>query len=485
MSGAGSIRRAWPVLAVGVVVLGIVFHTEIAAAITVWLESTAYNHCFLILPMAAFLAWQRRERLGGVTLKPTLLALPAGLLLGVLWFLTDRLGIMEGRQLAAMAFVQLLFISVLGFELYGTMATPLLYLFFLVPFGGFLVPALQSFTTHFVVHGLDLLGIPNYSVGNDIEIPEGVFRIAEACAGLRFLIAATAFSVFYSCIIYRNLGRRVLFIAIALFVPVIANGLRALGIVWLGHALGSATAAATDHVLYGYLFFSIVLFLLILLGLIFRQDQTHGEVRGKLAPVGPARGLVPAALAIVLAALFPVLAGTIDRAAAAVPVVLPESVAGCVPARDSAQPPALAAAGGALKRFVCSDGSVQLSLAAFTPRSDPRLIVDTERTISGLNTPESETRSLHVPGATPENWQLVFIRKPAAATASVIWIGGRAVRNDLRTRFKQALATLFGSRDKPLVVAVRAAGPPAQAEARLAAFLAGGGANPTKIALAH
>lgn len=485
MSGAGSIRRAWPVLAVGVVVLGVVFHAEVTAAISVWLESEAYNHCFLILPMAAFLAWQRRERLGRIPVRPTLLALPVAILLGVAWFLADRLGIMEGRQLTAMGFVEILFLSVLGFELYRAMAAPLLYLFFLVPVGGFLVPALQTFTTHFVVHGLDLIGVPNYSVGNDIEIPEGIFRIAEACAGLRFLIAATAFSVFYSCIIYKNPGRRLLFIVIALFVPVIANGLRALGIVWLGHVLGSAKAAATDHVLYGYLFFSIVLLLLILLGLVFRQDQERHEVQSERAPVGAARGLLPAALAIVVAALFPLLAGTINRAAAATPVALPESVPGCVQAANSAQPPALAAAGGVLKHFTCSDGTVQLALAAFTPRSNPRLIVDTERAMSGLNTREAETRSLHVAQATPEDWQLVFIREPQAATASAIWIGGRPAPNDLRTRVRQALATLFGGRDNPLVVTLKAAGPPAQAEARLAAFLAGGGASAAKIALAH
>lgn len=483
MSATGSIRRALPVLAVGVVILGIVFQAEVAAAIGVWRASEAYNHCFLILPMAAFLAWQRRERLSRVPVRPTLLALPAALLLGLVWFLADRLGVMEGRQLVAMAFVEILFISVLGFALYRAMAAPLLYLFFLVPFGGFLVPALQSFTTHFVVHGLDLLGIPNYNIGNDIEIPQGVFRIAEACAGLRFLIAATAFSVFYSCIIYQNVGRRLLFIAIALFVPVIANGLRALGIVWLGYALGSARAAATDHVLYGYLFFSIVLLLLILLGLMFRQDQTRPDVRGEQAPVGPARGLVPAALAIIVAALFPLLSGTINRAAAATPVVLPESVAGCLPAPNSTQPPALAAAGGVLKRFVCSKGAVQLSLVAFAPRSDPRLIVDTERMISGLDTREAETRSLHVAEATPQNWQLIFIRQPPAATATAIWIGGQPAGNNLRMRMRQALATLFGGRDQPLVVTLKASGPPARAEAQLASFLASGGASPATLAL--
>ncbi len=485
MTGLGSIHRAWPVLAVGVIVLGLLFNVEIGAAVNVWLGSTAYNHCLLILPMAAFLAWQRRARLWHVPLRPTLLALPASLLLGVVWFLADRLGIMEGRQLAAMGFLQILFLSVIGFGLYRAMVAPVLYLFFLVPFGGFLVPMLQSFTTHFVVHGLDLFGIPNYNQGNIIEIPEGAFRIAEACAGLRFLIAAAAFSVFYACIIYHDVGRRVLFIIVALFVPVIANGFRALGIVWLGHVLGSAEAAATDHVLYGYFFFSIVLFLLILLGLLFRQDQMRREVRTKPAPAGPARGLVPAALAIVLAALFPLLSGAIDRAAAATRVALPQSIPGCSPALEDSQPPELAAAGGALRRFDCADDTLQLSLAAFPPRSDPRLIVDTERALSGRDTREAETRTLRVARAAPQNWQLVFIQQPPSATASAIWIGGRPVPNDLRTRAKQALASLFGAHDPPLVVTLRASGPPAQAEARLASFLSSGGAIPAKVALAR
>lgn len=497
MSGAGATRRAWLISAVGLVALGIVFHAEITAAIHVWTASAAYNHCFLILPMAAVLAWQRRERLHHVAPRPTLLLLPVGLVFGFAWFLADRLGVMEGRQLAAMAFVQLLLFSVLGASLYSAMAAPLLYLFFLVPFGGFLVPALQSFTTHFVVHGLDVLGIPNYRMGNDIEIPEGLFHIAEACAGLRFLISATAFSVFYACIIYCSAARRLLFVAVALFVPVIANGFRALGIVSLGHWLGSARAAATDHVLYGYLFFSIVLALLILLGLLFRDDNIRREERTErtLARPAPDRygyqygfwqngtGLAPAALAIVLAAIFPLIGGAIDRAAAATHVSLPRNFPGCVPAKFDTIPPALAAAGGALRHFTCADGSLELSLAAFPPRSDPRLITDIERALSGQNTREAELSKLHVTQAEPQDWQLVFVREPPSATASAIWIGGRPVRNDLRTRAKQALATLFGTEYPPQIIILKAAGPPAQAEARLAHFLAGGGAAPVKVAL--
>ena len=146
-------------------------------------------------------------------------------------------------------------------------------LYFLVPFGAFLTPKLQDITTLFVVHGLPLLHIPAYVTGYTIEIPEGKFLIAEACAGLRFLIASVAFGCLYALVMYRSALRRAVFIGVSIVVPIIANGFRALGIVALGHYLGSAEAVEADHVLYGWVFFSIVILILIVLGLPFREDQ--------------------------------------------------------------------------------------------------------------------------------------------------------------------------------------------------------------------
>ena len=192
--------------------------------------------------------------------------------LAAAWLVAERLGIMEGRQLAAVSFVEVLFLAVLGRRLWWAMAGPLLYLYFLVPFGEFLTPRLQDITTFFIRHGLEILGVPAYIDGYIIEIPQGTFFVAEACAGLRFLIASIAFGCLYALLMYRSPVRRGVFILVSIIVPIIANGFRGLGIVYLGYILGSAQAAAADHILYGWIFFSLVILLLIALGLPFRED---------------------------------------------------------------------------------------------------------------------------------------------------------------------------------------------------------------------
>ena len=243
------------------------------AAVHTWNISTAYNHCFLVIPIALYLLWDRRFDLVGIAPRPMPAALLLGLPLALVWLVAERLGIMEGRQLVAMSFVELLLLAVLGKRLWWAMAGPLLYLYFLVPFGEFLTPRLQDITTWFVRHGLDMLGVPAYIDGYIIEIPQGTFLVAEACAGLRFLIASIAFGCLYALMMYRGPVRRGLFILVSIVVPIIANGFRALGIVYLGYLLNSAQAAAADHIIYGWIFFSFVILVLIALGLPFRQDH--------------------------------------------------------------------------------------------------------------------------------------------------------------------------------------------------------------------
>ncbi len=464
-----SLRGMTIALGLGVVALGLLFNAEVAAAIRTWIDSTAYNHCFLVIPIVAYLVWDRRDQLRGRPAVPIPLAALAGIPLALAWLLAERLGIMEGRQLVAISFVELLALTILGGRLWWVLAGPLLYLYFLVPFGAFLTPKLQDFTTVFVRHGLDLLHIPAYIDGYTIEIPEGTFFIAEACAGLRFLIASLAFGCLYALLMYRSPLRRVAFIAASIVVPIIANGMRAVGIVALGHLLGSAQAAATDHVLYGWIFFSLVILLLIALGLPFREDIEHLD-----APAAPRPDLLPtgnghwraAALAgglvVMVAAVSPVLAMQLDRASppAAAHIPLLDFGPDCADLPvDTPAPPNMP--GSLMTRRVACDGLVlDVRLDVFGPRSTAAPVLAAARRLAAVpnSTDEeevaTETEWLPMPAGSQRFWRLTHTTRPGWMIAVAICVDGQPATGGLATRARLAWTSLTGARIAPVVVAV-------------------------------
>jgi exosortase A len=456
-----ALRGARVGLVAGVAVLGLLFYLEAAAAVRTWIASTAYNHCFLVIPIALYLIWDRRAALRGLTAEPmplvTLLALP----LGIVWFAAERLGIMEGRQLAAISMAEVLFLAVLGRLLWSAVSGPLLYLYFLVPFGEFLTPTLQDVTTWFTRHGLDLLGVPAYIDGYIIEIPEGTFLVAEACAGLRFLIASIAFGVLYALLMYRSPIRRGVFIAVSIVVPIVANGIRAMGIVWLGHILGSAEAAATDHVLYGWIFFSIVILLLIALGLPFRQDtQTEMPAAPPMSarPLAARHGWAAAIALVVLAAIGPAAALALNQASAAPDVALrPLDLApSCVTTGTRTMPQADVTGQAIEQRAECGGTLLNVTIEAFSPRSTAAPVNAEQRRLTRLPDAEdlSESPLTIRAGNVLRPWRLIRANQPAYVAASGLWIDGQPTSPGITMRIGMARDSLTGVSAAPVLVVI-------------------------------
>jgi exosortase A len=450
-----AMRDSLAAIGLGLLLLGLLFHQEFSAAVRVWIQSTAYNHCFLIIPLVAYLIWDRRAVLDGAvpqpSVAPALLAVPVG----AAWLLADRVGIMEGRQLMAMTLIQILFLVLLGWRLYRALLGPLLYLYFLVPFGAFVTPALQDFTAAFTTHGLNMLGIPNFNDGYTIEIPQGTFYIAQACAGLRFLIAAIAFGCLYALLMYRSPWRRGLFILVSIITPIVANGFRALGIVTLGYLLGSANAAATDHVLYGWLFFSIVILLLVVFGLPFREDDKPSTPLLTKSTARNPRSRLPALAAVLLlGTLGPLIAFALDQAAAAtVPPASHLPPGACTRTAPDTAIPSPVAARITEQHLDCGAGQVTVMTAVFSPRIDPGAILNEERRLAGLEmgdviaatTLADHGLALH----------LVQTEDPKHTAASAIWIDASPLSPGPAMPLAQAWRSISGSHSVPVLIAVQ------------------------------
>jgi exosortase len=205
-TGRVDARRAQLFAALAIiVVLALIapfYKREIAQAVRAWIESPTYNHCFLVIPIVVYLVWNRRSTIADVAPRPTLWGLVAIAAFSLLWSVAAKLDVIEARQFLFMGIVQGVFFTLLGSRLYLRLLGPLLYLFFLVPSGEFLVPKLQDVTAHLAMSGLQIAGVPVYSDGIFIQIPEGSFVVAEACAGLRFLVASIAYGVLFALLVY-------------------------------------------------------------------------------------------------------------------------------------------------------------------------------------------------------------------------------------------------------------------------------------------
>jgi EpsI family protein len=120
---------------------------------------------------------------------------------------------------------------------------------------------------------VEMTGIPIYREGFNFTLPSGSWEVVQACSGVRYIIASVTIGTLYAYLTYRSWTRRVLFVIVSAIVPVFANSVRAYIIVMLGHMSGMTVAVGADHLIYGWVFFGLVIFVLFWLGAFFREDN--------------------------------------------------------------------------------------------------------------------------------------------------------------------------------------------------------------------
>jgi len=298
--------------------------------VAIWDSSETFAHGYIILPISLWLVWRRRANFSLVPPCPYWPALLLLLAVGFGWLLARMGEVQVVMQYAFVAMFPVIALAILGRRLAWSLAFPLLFLLLAVPFGEVFIDPLISFTADFTVWALQATGIPVWRNGTRFEIPSGSWSVVEACSGIRYLISSVTLGCLYAYLTYRSTTRRALFMVMAVIVPIVANGLRAYMIVMIGHLSGMTAAVGVDHLVYGWFFFGLVMFLLFWVGNFWREDQDDVVVPatassaalvvgGSTAASIPAasRHIVAMALAIVAAmAVWPLYAGYSDRVTA-------------------------------------------------------------------------------------------------------------------------------------------------------------------------
>lgn len=305
-------------LALGVLglLLAALYADGFAGLVELWFASENYAHAVLVPPISAWLVWRQRKVLAAMQPAPAASALGWLLLVLAVWLLGHLAAVNALVHFALVAALVLTVPSVCGWTVARRLMFPLGFLFFAVPFGEFLYAPMMTATADFTVAALRATGIPVYREGVHFVIPSGNWSVVEACSGLRYFIASAMVGVLFTYLNFKSLKRRLAFTAAALLVPLLANWLRAYLIVMLAHLSGNRLAVGVDHLVYGWVFFGLVMFLMFAVGARFAEthwsDPPDALSAAELA--GPPRERVGRWGVVALAAGCIVLAAGVARA---------------------------------------------------------------------------------------------------------------------------------------------------------------------------
>lgn len=265
-------RLALPLTVVVLAGLIAVFFDTARSIVIIWRDYDTFTHGFIIVPICLWLIWQQRATLARATPHHSWLGLLALAVIVFVWLLGSLSGAQVVKQYALAAMIPATVLALLGWEVARIIRFPLLFILLAVPFGDALIEPLMNQTADFTVRALQLTGIPVYREGNTLTIPSGVWSVVEACSGVRYLIASVTLGTIYAYLTYRSTWRQILFIIASIAVPILANGVRAYMVVMIGHLSNMKYAVGVDHLIYGWVFFGVVMLLLFWVGSFWRED---------------------------------------------------------------------------------------------------------------------------------------------------------------------------------------------------------------------
>jgi len=302
------------------------YRDTLMSMVAIWNRSETFTHQYLILPISLWLMWRQRSELRGLAPAPFLPALALVAVCGFGWLLGELADVQVVKHFALVCIMISSVITLLGLRIARVIAFPLAFLLFAVPAGEILIEPLIEFTADFTIGALQMTGIPVWREGTTFVIPSGRWSVVEACSGVRYLIASITLGVLYAHLSYRSRWRQAAFILLSVVVPVIANGLRAYLIVMIGHLSSMQLAVGVDHLIYGWLFFGLVMFLMFWIGGFWIDpkkatpptppEQAHHPVPTPalgFAGPGNARLLLCAVLTVAGIGIGPLYAGYMNR----------------------------------------------------------------------------------------------------------------------------------------------------------------------------
>jgi len=261
-------------LAALAVCFGILFHNVIEKLVHDWYTDDNYSHGFLIIPVALYFVWERKNALKEASWKPSLwgLALVIG---SAALVLVGTLGAeLFLPRLAILGVIAGAVLFILGWNHFKILLLPICFLFLMIPipaiiFNHIAFP-LQLLASQFGEGILTLFQIPVLREGNVLQLANTTLEVAEACSGIRSLVSLLTLGIVYGYFFdSRNWARTTLTLG-TIPIAIIANGIRVAGTGIAAYFFGEAAAQGFFHQFEGWVVFIAAFIMIFILHWIIR-----------------------------------------------------------------------------------------------------------------------------------------------------------------------------------------------------------------------
>ncbi len=238
----------WALLGLIVVVFGWSYWPVLMELVDQWRRIPDYSHGFLVIPLAGYFLWARRESFPGLSaniawLGLLLILVSAALrLAGARYYLTAFHGWSIPFWLGGVVWM------FLGWRSFKWALPAILFLFFMVPIPysieTMLSHPLQRISTMISLFLLQCLGQPAVAEGTTIVVGSYTLEIERACSGLRIFFGIAALAFAYIVLFPRPLWIRLMLVLAILPIALVSNSLR---IVATGLLFRSGMGEAARH----------------------------------------------------------------------------------------------------------------------------------------------------------------------------------------------------------------------------------------------
>jgi len=235
------------------------YQNVIAKLVNDWSVDDNYSHGFLIIPIALFFVWERRNKLKQAERMPSHMGLVvvigsmAMLLAGILGselFLT-RVSII-GTIAGAVLFL-------CGWNHLRILMLPIAFLILMIPIPAIIFNQvafpLQLLASRFGEMSLMACQVPVLREGNVINLANTSLEVAEACSGIRSLISLLTLGIVYGYFTDSRLWVRLVLTIGTIPIAIAANGIRVAGTGIAAHYYGAEAAQGFFHSFSGWIIF--------------------------------------------------------------------------------------------------------------------------------------------------------------------------------------------------------------------------------------